>query len=148
MDGDVQMIRDLEELGNHTEREQIWDTLVSHKSFPECCRYTWSEMERFSDHQKALSFKSDSHHFEFRNRFNAAELRIIDFMVSDITRESKVSAMKVFHKSAVQKCQRLTADIRKFVEETEAMRTEFERHMSKRLALGLDVEDNMKKRFN
>ena len=141
------MIKDLESIQHHELREDIWGALVSHERFPDCCRYTWAEMERYADHLRELSWKTNRSP-DFMARFNRAETNIINFLAGSTTRESRVDAWKQRHKTAVQLCQRLVGDITKFVEETERLRTEYQRTMSKRLTAGLDVDESMKKRFD
>ena len=141
------MIRDLEDLQNHELREDIWSELVSHERFPDCCRYTWAETKRYSDHLRELSWKTNRVP-EFMERFNRTETNIINFLAGSTTRESKIDAWRQKHKSAVQSCQRLVSDLAKFVEDTERLRTEYQRMMSKRLKAGMDVDGSMEERFS
>lgn len=138
------MIRDLEDLQNHELREDIWSELISHKRFPGCCRYTWAECARYADHLREFSWKTNRSP-EFMERFNRIETDIVSFLAGSTTRESRVDAWKQKHKTAVQACQRLIDGITKFVEDTERLRTEYQRMMSKRLKAGMDANISMER---
>ena len=101
------MIRDLESIQHHTERENIWQMLLDHRDFENVCRYTLTEVKRYADHLRRLSWTTNIGAPQFMQWFNLTEKSIIEFFAGSTTRADKVEQWELKHKSAVQKCQRL-----------------------------------------